>query len=49
MSLAVRKAMESRILAGENVTGKQIRKARGRLKGGSLKRHRHQPAPREAA
>jgi hypothetical protein len=36
----------SGILAGESVTASQIRKARGSLKGGSLKR---QPAPRMVA
>jgi hypothetical protein len=38
MSQSVRKALEAKILAGESVTAPQIRKARGRLKGGCLKR-----------
>jgi hypothetical protein len=49
MSATVRQAMEAKILAGETVTAKQIRKARGRLKGGSLKRQHDQPTARMAA
>jgi hypothetical protein len=49
MARSVRKALEAKILAGEPVTAPQIRKARGRLKGGCLKRKPDQPAPRMAA
>jgi hypothetical protein len=38
MSRSVRAALEAKIIAGESVTAPQIRKARGRLKGGCLKR-----------
>jgi hypothetical protein len=38
MSPSVRQAIEAKILAGESVTAPQIRKARGPLKRGSLKR-----------
>jgi hypothetical protein len=38
MAPSMRQALEARILAGESVTAPQIRKARGRLRGGSLKR-----------
>jgi hypothetical protein len=38
MAQSVRKALEAKIIAGESVTAPQIRKARGRLKGGCLKR-----------
>jgi hypothetical protein len=34
MSATVRQAMEAKILAGRSVTAPQIRRARGRLKGG---------------
>jgi hypothetical protein len=45
MSPSVRKAFEADILAGKTVTAKMIRKARGRLRGGSLKRQQpNQPA-----
>jgi hypothetical protein len=44
MAQSVRRALEAKILAGESVTGPQIRKARGRLKGGCLKRKPAQPA-----
>jgi len=44
MSSSVRQAHEAKILAGESVTAPQIRKARGPLKGGSLKRKPDQQA-----
>jgi hypothetical protein len=44
MAPSVRKALEAKILAGETVTAPQIRKARGRLKGGCLKRKPDQPS-----
>ena len=46
MSQSVRAALEAKVMAGESVTGPQIRKARGRLKGGCLKRKPDQPAGR---
>ena len=50
MSPSVRQAIEAQILAGESVTAPQIRRARGRLKGGSPKRAQpDQAAPRMAA
>jgi hypothetical protein len=49
MSATVRQAMEAKIITGETVTAKQIRAARGRLRGGCLKRPIQQPAPRMAA
>ena len=50
MSSSVRQAHEAQILAGESVTAPQIRRARGRLKGGSPKRAQpDQAAPRMAA
>ena len=45
MAPAVRQAIEAKIVAGESVTAPHIRKARGRLKGGSPKR---QPEPMAA-
>ena len=44
MAPSMRQALEARILAGESVTAPQIRKARGPLKGGSLKRKPDQQA-----
>ena len=44
MSPSVRQALEAEVVAGESVTAPQIRKARGRLRGGSLKRKADQPA-----
>jgi hypothetical protein len=44
MSPAVRQRLEADILAGKSVTAPQIRKARGPLKGGSLKRKPDQQA-----
>jgi hypothetical protein len=49
MAQSVRKALEAKILAGETVTASQIRKARGRLKGGCLRRKTDRPAVRLAA
>jgi hypothetical protein len=49
MPLPVRKRLEADIIAGKTVTAGMIRKARGRLKGGSLKRPIQQPAPRRMA
>jgi hypothetical protein len=43
MSQSVRKALEVKVMAGESITAPQIRKARGRLKGGCLKRKAAQP------
>jgi hypothetical protein len=48
MAPKMRKALEARIIAGEAVTAPQIRRARGRLKGGNQKRQPHQPAARTA-
>jgi hypothetical protein len=45
MSPAVRQALEAKILAGQSVTAREIRKARGPLKGGSPKRR---PAAQQA-
>ena len=44
MSSSVRQAIEAKIVTGESVTAPQIRKARGPLKGGSLKRKPDQQA-----
>jgi hypothetical protein len=44
----VRAALEAKVISGETVTGPQIRKARGRLKGGCLKRKPDRPASRMA-
>jgi hypothetical protein len=44
MAPAVWQRLEADVIAGKNVTAKQIRKARGRLKGGSLKRTIQQPS-----
>jgi hypothetical protein len=49
MAQSVRQALEAKVIAGESVTAAQIRKARGRLKGGCLKRQPDQAAPRMAA
>jgi hypothetical protein len=50
MSPSVRQALEAQILAGQSITAPQIRRARGRLKGGSPKRRPiNQPAARMAA
>jgi hypothetical protein len=38
MSPSVRQALEAKILAGQSVTARDIRRARGPLKGGSPKR-----------
>jgi hypothetical protein len=48
MAQSVRRALEAKILAGQSVTASQIRKARGRLKGGCMKR-KIEPATRLAA
>jgi hypothetical protein len=45
MPPSVRQALEARILAGETVTAHQIRRARGRLEGGRLKRRPDQQTP----
>src|ERR1035437_2456799 len=44
MAPSVRSALEAKIVTGESVTAPQIRKARGPLKGGSLKRKPDQQA-----
>jgi hypothetical protein len=50
MSSSVRQALEAKILAGQSVTAPQIRRARGPLKPGSVKRRPvDQPAQRMAA
>jgi hypothetical protein len=38
MAPSVRQALEAKILAGQSITALQIRRARGRLRGGSPKR-----------
>jgi hypothetical protein len=46
MSPAVRRALEAKVLAGQSITALQIRRARGRLRGGSPKRRpAEMPAP----
>jgi hypothetical protein len=49
MAPSMRQALEDRILAGETITAPQIRKTRGRFKGGSPKRPIQQAATRVAA
>jgi hypothetical protein len=50
MSASVRQALEKKILAGQSVTAREIRRARGPLKGGSPKRRpADQPLRRMAA